>query len=197
MEKDILDVLESQITKAKHLVKRVGEKQLDLGFNVIIGDYNHESSFGLLAEASKLYASVGAEVGDKLLKKFIEDINFKAGGKNAKYNTVIVISEIMYKKITVKRSELQGIKEEEGISIEDIMNISGETDETVREKNDNGILVTIETNLNINRTLLFDKIVNDSGEFVLNPEPIEDSGFKECSDMSGDAVIMVEPNRFF
>lgn len=196
MEKDILEVLEGQIAKAKRLVQEVGEKQLDLGFNIILGDYNHESSFGLLPEASKLYASVGTEAGDMLLKKFIKDMNSKAERKDPQFNTVLIISEIMYKKISIKRSELQGIKEED-LSLGDVMDISGETDETIRERNDSGILVTIETNLNINRSLLFDKIVNDSGEFVLNPEPIEDSGFKGSSDMSGESVIMIKPNRFF
>ena len=196
MEKDILDVLEGQIAKAKHLVQKIGGEQLDLGFNIILGDYNHESSFGLLPEASKLYASVGAESGDMLLKEFISFMNSKAERKDSQFNTVLIISEIMYKKITIKRSELQGIKEEE-LSLGDIINFSGETDETLRERNDRGILVTIETNLNISRSLLFDKIVNDSGEFVLNPEPIEDSGFKLNSDMSGDSVIMTKPNRFF
>lgn len=196
MEKDILGVLEGQIAKAKHLVQKVGEKQLDLGFNIILGDYNHELSFGLLPEASKLYASIGGEAGDMLLKGFIKDMNSRDERKDRQFNTVLIISEIMYKKIIIKRSELQGIKEEE-LSLGNVMDISGETDETIRERNDSGILVTIETNLNISRTLLFDKIVNDSGEFVLNPEPIEDSGFKESSDMSGDSVIMVKPNRFF
>ena len=196
MEKDILEVLEGQIAKAKHLVQEVGEKQLDLGFNIILGNYNHEISFGLLPEASKIYATIGEEMGDMFLKEFIESMNSKSEKEDNQYNTVIIISEVMYKKISIKRSELQGTKGED-LSIEDVMNISGETDETVREKNDSGILVTIETNLNISRTLLFDKIVNNSGEFVLNPEPIEDSGFKESSDMSGDSVIMVKPNRFF
>ena len=196
MEKDILEVLEGQIAKAKHLVQEVGEKQLDLGFNIILGNYNHEISFWLLPEASKLYATIGEEMGDMFLKEFIESMNSKSEKEDNQYNTVIIISEVMYKKISIKRSELQGTKGED-LSIEDVMNISGETDETVREKNDSGILVTIETNLNISRTLLFDKIVNNSGEFVLNPEPIEDSGFKESSDMSGDSVIMVKPNRFF